>query len=276
MPRSRTITRELSTLQLPGPLAPSFAFTDSLHDARITLPATSQWIFPYHWHMEEHKCEAIHFLPGGDVHFLQSLGVYRNSSTTARAGFRYLLRPGERSYWRVNEHRPHKEGDPSLEVLVRSERGAELWRNAVSATMDSALWPELATTPLMLRLMLRLLLAVPVVGPILRRACVEWALWVQLMAIYRRHEFWVWCGCVQFTWPWFLDERPPEWVSDAEWRSAEILAKLTMGACWFIGIYALGMRDTYSEYFNEDTVLGGGEFKDEGKNDVDSESIQSQ
>lgn len=202
-------------------------------------------------------------MPGGDVYFFRETALYRSSSETSKVGLHWKLRPGERNGWSINPHRPHKEGDPDLEAVIVGDEGTEsLWRNAVSAELDKDLWPTLSSTPLIIRLALRMAKLTPLIGDWLWTTAIAFALRVQLRVIYHPHSFYVWSGDVPFTKPWDYNlwvDKPPEWAQKAEWRSAELLSIWVTRLCWFVGSFMLGMKDTYEEYYHPRDLPSGDE-----------------
>lgn len=184
----------------------------------------------------------------------RSLGVYRNSSISGRAGMQWHIRPGERCAWGLNSHRDHPPGSLDLEVVVQSREGnnEELWRNAASATLDKCLWPELGSTPAALRWCIRGLKRIPFIGGLAWEQAVRFALWVQLLLIFQRHEYRVWCGYLPVCWWW--DARPwpetaPQWAQNLEWRSSEVMTTFSMLVARTLGQKLLGLSDGYPEYY---------------------------
>ncbi len=247
---SRTVTREETSLTLPEPRVATINFFDNERSViKISVPPTSTWRMNYHWHDRAALCEKLDFLPGGEAELYRSLGVYRNSTESGNAGMPWQNRPGERCTWFLNTHRDHPAGSPDLEVFVRSPGNEEMWRNVISATLDQDLWPELSSTPLLLRLWLRMMRMIPFVGGRLWRVIVRCVLWVQLLLIFQRHEYWVWCGEIQICRYFHLPgEMAPEWAQAFQWNSAIVLAKLSMRAAR-IGRPLLGLKGGYPEYF---------------------------
>lgn len=256
---SRTITSHRDSLTLPGPDQASFTFFPNDGSmVKITVPPTSTWSMYYHWHDRAPLCEHMDFLTGGDMEMYRSLGPYRNSSVSGRAGAQWQNRPGERCAWGLNSHREHPQGSPDLEVVVRSQAGnnEEMWRNWASATIDMRLWPELGTTPAPVRWFLRGLRGLPLVGGWAWERAVRFALWVQMLLIFRRHEYWVWCGYVPVCWWWSARPWPqmaPQWAQDVEWKSSETITRLAMLVARALGRNLLGLSDGYSEYYVGDS-----------------------
>jgi len=257
---SRTITRGETSLTLPEPGAVTLSFFENGHSViKITVPPTSTWKMNYHWHKLPDLCERIDFLPGGDVELYRSLGVYRNSTISGRAGMHWQNRPGERCTWFLNSHRDHPAGSPDLEAFVQSPGNEEMWRNVVSCILDNDLWPELRTTPLLCRLWIRLVKMLPVVGTGLSSRIMRVVLWVQLLLIYKRHGYWVWCGHIPICKLWKISLRPdlpPQWAQDAQWKSADLLTKLSMNFAVLLSPI-LGLQDGYLEYYNATTQPAG-------------------
>lgn len=202
----------------------------------------------FHWHERAALCETMHFLPGGDMEFYRSLGVYRNSTLSGPFGMKWTNRLGERCTWRLNSHYERPAGSPDLEVFVRSPGNEEMWRNVVSANLDQDLWPQLSSTPLLLRLWMRIVRMIPFIGERLCSWIVGCVLWVQLLLIFQRHNYWVWCGyvsvCQYFHAP---GEMAPEWAQQVEWNSARILTIISMRGAR-LGAPLLGLKDGYPEY----------------------------
>lgn len=248
---SRTVTKGEASLTLPEPRAVTFTFLDNGPSVvKITVPNTSKWKMNYHWHQRAVLCEMINFLPGGDAEFYRSQGVYRSSTESGKYGMPWQMKPGERCTWFLNTHHVRPVGAPDMEVIVRSAGNEDLWRNIVSATLDQNLWPELSSTPLLVRLLMRMVRMLPFVGGILWSKINRCILWFQLLLIFQRHEYWLWCGeiriCRYFHVP---GEMAPEWAQNLEWKSALFLTKISMRLARVAG-FLLGLKEGYTEYCN--------------------------
>ncbi|PVH73433.1 hypothetical protein DL98DRAFT_607324 [Cadophora sp. DSE1049] len=250
MPITRTVTHGDGSLALPGPREATFSFFENEGSVvKITVPNVSKWVMKYHWHDRAALCEKMEFLPGGDVEFYRSLGVYRNSTEVGKWGMTWQNRPGERCTWFIDTHHDRPADSPELVVLIRSPGNEEMWRNAISATLDQELWPQLNSTPVLLRLWIRMVKKIPFVGGRLWRCIIRCVLWLQLLLIYQRHEYWMWCGeiwiCRFFHVP---GEMAPKWAQDLEWESAQILTRLSMRVARVLRPF-LGLEDGYPEYY---------------------------
>lgn len=176
--RSRTVTHNKSSVAIEdqGKTTMTLEFTNSERAVWMIVPATSSWESPYNWHLDKPKCQEFQFTPGGKVQFTKAL-PNRFSSGVSPLGFHCQLRLGERSYWNYNANGPPPKGNPDLEAIVVGDAGTEdMWRTAVSAELNKDLWPTLSSTPLPIRLSLRLAKRTPFIGDWLWRTAVKWAI----------------------------------------------------------------------------------------------------
>jgi hypothetical protein len=143
-----------------------------------------------------------------------------------------------------------------LDVIVRREGYEELWRNVVSATLDKELWPELSSTPILVRAWMKVVKAIPFVGHRLWKSIIELVLKAQMLMMFEQHKYVVWCGHIPLTdwWPTPLWEREPQWVQTAEWDSADFCNKIATSAARAIGRTVLGLSDSYLEYYGSHTI----------------------
>jgi hypothetical protein len=215
----------------------------------------------YHWHETASRCEQLVFSPGAPLQMYRSLGVYRNSTTRSITGMLWHNRPGERCTWHVDHDFTGPTDSPALEVSIYSSESnyEELWRNAVSATLDQQLWPELETTPRLIRWSLRRIRKLPFIGPQLWSRIIIFVQWLQLLLIFKKHEYYVWCGVVPFCTWWmrifFFSRLAPAYVQYLEWQSSVWLNTLATMVAQLLGSTLLGLSDSYAEYY--ENVDGG-------------------
>jgi len=95
----------------------------------------------------------------------------------------------------------------------------------------------------------------PFVGGKLWRKITRFVLWFQLLLIFRRHEYWRWCGeihiCRYFHVP---GEMAPEWAQNLEWKSAPFFTRLSTRIARVAGVL-LGLKDGYPEYCSPTTTV---------------------
>ncbi|ETS86462.1 hypothetical protein PFICI_00290 [Pestalotiopsis fici W106-1] len=252
-PSLRTRTSNRTTLTLPGPAQATFTFLPDENKVKVTIPPTSTWSMRAHWHDRPELCEDISILPGGYFQIYRSTGVYANYTTSGIHGLSVKLRPGERCGWGFRSASSQVR-NADLEVLISqhlSKATEEAWRNIVSATLDAELWPELASTPLPLKVSLRLLRKTPFVGQRMWTRIVRAVLWMQILLICQRHELDIWLGELGICWFWaaWRNEVAPEWAQSIEWNSAEWLTWLVMLVVGALGRGVLGLKDGYDEYY---------------------------
>jgi hypothetical protein len=240
----------------------------NISEVKITVPTTSTWVMQIHWHNSSDHVETIEHTAGAHWSLTQAIAVYGSSATKGASHSVREIKPGVRVSWQVDSHwyeyhDPPVTGWPDLEVSVRGDGYEELWRNIVSATLDKDLWPELASTPVVTRMLMKGIKAIPLFGHRLWKIVVDHVLKVQLLMIFGRYEYVIWCGYIPLTdwWPTpvLSDELAPEWVQKLEWRSAELFNKTATWAARMLGKTVLGLKDGYHEYCLPPTIsLGHG------------------
>ena len=114
--------------------------------------------------------------------------------------------------------------------------------------MDREIYPQLSSTPLLLKLLFYFLRAFLQA----REALLSFLLWVQLQTILYAHDFHEYHGHIDLCWPWTGQigggERPPPWVYNLQLQIQYLIAKLVMGSCYWLGHLMLGMKGRYPEY----------------------------
>lgn len=246
----RTNTADLTTITLPLPRTATFNFSPSSPAPaspgaiRITIPPSSPWRMPIHWHPSETNaddtivpaCQSVACV-SGSLCVYTSTGIFRNSH---RLGFqRVKFRPGERVAWYPN--------NKTVPLTVDLVADHTLWRNIGSAILDRDIFPRLFSTPLWLRV----LFAILTIMPSWRNKLLDLILWIQLQTIFFAHDFRLFHGRIPFTWPWVAQPfggTPPAWATRLDWRSGHIIAWAVMTLTYWAGTLFLGMKGEYVEY----------------------------
>jgi hypothetical protein len=189
-------------------------------------------------------------LEGGWWELFIADGPYDNSTTLGRVGNTEEIPHKRRVSWHPCTRERVPEDIPDLEIIVRSQRNEEMWRNAFSVQLDQEMWPTLTSTPRLVRLAMRGLKLTPVVGNRMWRKVISWVLWLQMLLIFDRFGYRTWCGKLDLLtwWPTKYKELPPKWVQDLDWNSAEMFNRFwTKVAQRLAG--PLGLKDGYPEYY---------------------------
>jgi hypothetical protein len=182
----RTNTTNISTFELPFPDAATFTFTPlsptSPNTIRITVPPSSSWRMPLHWHPSDNHsatnaCDRVSCLLGSlQVYVAQGLsdGGWKIAST----GMSVKFAPGQRVVW----NQPRKDAQPLTVNLVADHA---LWRNICSAILDRDIFPQLSSTPLWLKAIFVILALLPS----WKNRLLDMILWMQLQTIFFNSRF---------------------------------------------------------------------------------------
>ena len=241
---SRSDTRDITTFNLPFPDAATFPFLPPsinplASNIRITVPESSRWYMPLHWHPYEGRvatCKKITCQSGFfRVHLAQGLASWNELGSTGKT---VNLAPSQRVAFYRDASGPN---DP-LTVILEADH--VLWRNICSAILDRDIFPELDTTPFWIKAMFTLL-------PFGRDALLSMMLQIQLLTIFAHHGVHLYHGYISVTWPWTAQPfggRPPDWAKRLQLQSLYLIARVVMAASYRIGRVLLGMRGQYDEY----------------------------
>jgi hypothetical protein len=238
MQRTNTTTTTLFTLPPPASATCNFSTPNNIC---ITIPETSIWRVPSHWHSpDKENCLLLHTEAG---EFQVSFHKQPRTGGVVLGAGNYKFKPGYWTGW------SRKQGSPKETVvnLVVEREGLE--RNICSAVLDAEIFPYLATTPFWLRGIFAALILLPVA----RRWLVRKICYVQLQVIYREHGYWEYHGGINALrwWQWthpFDVGRHPAWTVSVQYRSQKLFSRLVQGFYYRIGIALLGMRGDYPEY----------------------------
>jgi hypothetical protein len=100
-----------------------------------------------------------------------------------------------------------------------------LWRNVCSAILDRAVFPQLASTPLWLKVLFAMLAVVPS----RRDRLLDVMLWIQLQVIFAAHDTHLYHGCVPVTWLWLMPfSNVPDWARRWQVQSYYVIARVVM------------------------------------------------
>lgn len=239
----RTDTTAFTTFTLPAPSSATFDFSTP-NNILITIPKTSTWRVPSHWHSPDHENCQLLLVESGRL----KVNYHKQPRTggTFLGASKYKFKPGYWTGWSPRESGSRKE--ETVVTLVVDDEGLE--RNVCSAILDADIFPYLTTTPFWLRgafsLLGRLL-------PAARRWLLRKMCYIQLQAIYREHGYWEYHGGINaLTWwqwlhPFDIGDHPA-WTVKLQYRSQKIFSRAVQGFYYRVGTWLLGMRGDYPEY----------------------------
>lgn len=162
-------------------------------------------------------------------------------NVTGSTGLSKTFEPGLWVLW----YRPKLNAQISLTVDLVADH--TLWRNVCSATLDKAIFPDLASTPVWIKGLFALLAFIPS----WREQLLNPMLWMQLQTIYFSHDFHVYHGRIPVTWPWLAQPfggRAPAWAEHLQLQSLYIISRVVMTSAYWFGRLFLGMKEEYREY----------------------------
>lgn len=256
----RTNTTELATFNLPFPNAATFNFVvpppSSPHVSRnaigITIPPHSKWRIPLHWHPSEQHlgtvsnfgCEQLDCLSGFIVIYLACRSG-ANYHKLGQGGMKTTIPPRYQLTWGRDPSRTTVDA-ANLPLKVETVASHALWRNVCGATLDRAIFPQLASTPWWIKGLFAILAAV---APVRRERLLDLMLWVQLQSIFVAHDTYLYHGFIPFTWPWLLTwSRPPDWAKRWQTESCYVISRVVMAVVSWAGRLLLGMKGEYVNY----------------------------
>jgi hypothetical protein len=238
MQRTNTTTTTLFTL--PPSASATFNFSTP-NNIRITIPETSTWWVPSHWHSpDKENCLLLHT---GSGEFQVSFHKQPRTGGVVLGPGHYKFKPGYWTGW------SRKQGSPRETVVNLVVESEGLERNICSAVHDAEIFPYLAATPFWLRGIFATLILLRVA----RRRLVRKICYVQPQVIYREHGYWEYHGGTNALswWQWthpFDVGRHPAWAVSVRYRSQKLFSRLVQGFYYRIGTALLGMRGDYPEY----------------------------
>ncbi|KAL9602646.1 MAG: hypothetical protein Q9179_002477 [Wetmoreana sp. 5 TL-2023] len=268
----RTNTTTQTSFPLPGSNSVTFDFS-TLDQILITIPRTSNWNVPPHWHSDPltNLAPSPESDPSEKVHSPSDTDPGHNASSSSTHTCHHLLAKSgtlQVSWWREPRTGASTFGtkdyyfqppkywttwsrdslvkqptDLSVTLFVRED----LYRNICSATLDAGRFPELDTTPLWLKAVFRVLRLVGVEGRL-----VNWCLYVQIQAMKRQFGYWEYHGGInalrwwQWSHPWDIGNHPA-WTVRLQYRSQRLFSKAVQGGYYWLG-RGLGMKGDYREY----------------------------
>lgn len=239
MNRTNTTTRTEFNLSLSGEVR----FDFSQQTIQITIPVGSTWYMPYHWHDRILDMKWIG-VEAGELCVIQAAN--RNGRTSSvrltnradQQGVSFKVTDGVA--WK--SARLDTKEKTKLPLVVNLDAEQNLHRNICSAILDKDLFPSLASTPYWVRLLCAI--------PALRPRLIDRALWIQLQAIYWKHDFRVSHGEIPFAYPWVMWPfgSAPDWATEAQIRSRWWISSIVMSSAYWTGRLLLGMKGEYPQY----------------------------
>ena len=210
-----------------GREGPIFDFS-SPHNIEITVLKGSDWRTEFNWHDHKSSGKYIECLQG---HLLIS---YSGGSNGGSKGFRYSFPSEDRHSWSCDSLKEN--------LIVLLAANEVLYRNRCIAILDADRFPVLATTPIWLRALFRIVSLLPSVY--------EWLLlrmlWIQIQAINYPHGYFTIHGQIPLVKVWrylhAFDQQPPRWISHLQSQSLILFSKncsrgllLAWKSHWYIG-----------------------------------------
>ncbi|TQV92117.1 LysM domain-containing protein [Cordyceps javanica] len=199
----------------------------------VEVPAGSFWSYPRVCHHTQEMCGQFYILSGW---------WYLDGFLSGVPG----EAPPERLHsWR-SFHNSHAPATTTAQIRVSgSEKARQLDHLIASAVQDAEVYFKLCSTPLWLRLVYAAARAVsPAAADLLARR----VLWVQIRAMFFRHDTWEYRGrCTVFRW-WYAFLNAPDWVIKFEEWSEYYASKQFLRLNYWLGHVCLGMEAEYEQY----------------------------
>lgn len=242
----RTNTTNKMLFNLPAPASVTLDFT-ILNNIRISIPQDSSWKVSSHWHSPgRENCQRLHVEAGRF-----QVGYHKEPRTggSVYGAGDFTFKPGYWTTWSKEEQTAVRESAVRDTVIILTVASEGLERNICSAILDADIFPELATTPVWLRLIFRALRLLPSARRwLVRRIC-----YVQLQVIRCEYGCWEYHGGINALrwWQWthpFDIGRHPAWTVSLQYQSQKLFSRLAQGLYHGMGTILLGMRGDYPEY----------------------------